>query len=77
MEKDAKKDWAFFMFYHLAHQRDTQSNLTLENQDKQRARGSTVGARLRGKHHRVNCNQLGEWKVLEVCVANSTLWDWE
>ena len=19
MEKDAKKDWAFFMFYHLAH----------------------------------------------------------
>ena len=21
--------------------------------------------------------QMGEWKVLEVCVANSTLLDWE
>jgi len=29
------------------------------------------------KDHRVNCNQLGQWKVLEVCVANSILWDCE
>ena len=34
MEKDAKKDWTFFMFYHLAHYRDTGNNLTLENYDK-------------------------------------------
>ena len=49
MEKDAKKDWAFFMFYHLAHQRDIGNNLTLENQDKQRARGSTLVCQIERK----------------------------
>ena len=49
MEKDEKKDWAFFMFYQLAHQRDIGSNLTLENQDKLRARGSIVVCQIERK----------------------------
>ncbi len=49
MEKDAKKDWAFFMFYHLAHQRDTGNNLNLENQVEQGARGLTLGCEIERK----------------------------